>query len=98
MKKILIVLVFLIGCSNPINFIAEKEVLPEGYKILCSVDRKAYTIEFPVDSKMRGSRSVNVWYSEQDAIGYAIYWEKNKDIPSVIASNKYEWENCAQTK
>ena len=92
----LLVLVFLIGCSNPMDFITEKQVLPEGYKVLCSVDGSKYTLQIPMRGYYKGSSftSPNVHNSENDAIRSAIVYEEYRNTVYKDASDEYEWEAC----
>ena len=99
MKRITILalaIVFLIGCSNPTDFITEKKVLPEGYKVLCSVDGGKYTLQIPMRGYFKGSSFTSplVHNSENEAIRSAINYEKHRNIVYKDASEEYEWEVC----
>lgn len=79
---------------------------PPGYKVLCSVDGKKYTLWMPRGKRgfrgtfhgttVRGSISPSVWDSEKEAIKFAYYWEKIKHGPNVKDSDKYEWTKCEE--
>ena len=82
MIKLLVVILF---CLTLFINCSEDPGLPEGYKLLCSVDGKKYTLMMPGDRM-----SANVWNDEIEAKEFAWKWEYSRIPPS----SKYEWKDC----
>ena len=63
--------------------------LPEGYKVLCSIEGK-YTVYLPHD----GNNSIHTWGSKREALEYAISWEELRVSVIERKSDKYIWKEC----
>ena len=92
MKRIayLLTIILIVGCSVLEELAEEPSVLPKGYKVFCSLDGTKYSLWLPREER----RSVNVWNSEEDAIDFAISWDKIHSNPIVKESDKYQWNEC----
>lgn len=88
MKRLFIILAIVgmvfIGC--------EEKQLPDGYKLLCSLEGDKYTLSTP-----SGQMYAITWNSKQEVIRHAHYLEKNKNWPAQpdsYWSENYKWEEC----
>ena len=97
MKRLFLGLMMLafIGCSGDITIKETMEIMPPGYKILCSVEGGKYALWMPHSFK-KGEwyRSSVIWDSKERAAAFAVHWEKVRHIPYVRESDKYKWDEC----
>lgn len=99
MKELILglIVVFLMGCSGDITIEEAAEIMPPGYKILCSVEGGKYALWMPHSlNRDVWFRSATVWDSKERTAAFAVYWEKVRGIPYVPESSKYEWDECPE--
>ncbi|MBF0102052.1 MAG: hypothetical protein HQK77_14210 [Desulfobacterales bacterium] len=86
MKKLIVVcfaLCLLVGCSQE---------LPEGYKLMCSTTGNKFTVWLPHENRI----SCNIFDSKNEAIRYAISWDKFRLNPIDEDNSKnYKWSDCS---